>query len=169
VTTRCLSALQYDPEGFGEIPWDDFLEVLNSPEFAAEVDANKRDILLQRAQERSTTAITFQDFVNVVSLNPTFPQLCFFARFFASFGFSFFVFRIFFVVSTCFIISFVFPSFCLYNSEEGSCLATSSTAASFAVSDPRPLQSPSYSPIRWVTVAASCASTPCFVKEMCSF
>jgi hypothetical protein len=59
--------LQYDPEGFGEIPWDDFLEVLNNPEFIAEVDANKRDMLLERAQERSTTAITFQDFVNVVS------------------------------------------------------------------------------------------------------
>jgi hypothetical protein len=62
-----LSALQYDPEGFGEIPWDDFLEVLNKPEFAAEVDANKRDILVLRAQERVTSAITFQDFVNVVS------------------------------------------------------------------------------------------------------
>jgi len=58
---------QYDPEGFGEIPWDDFLEVLNKPEFIAEVDAHKRDILLERAQERTTTAITFQDFVNVVS------------------------------------------------------------------------------------------------------
>jgi rhomboid-related protein 1/2/3 len=65
---RTCFALQYDPEGFGEIPWDDFLEVLNNPEFTAEVDANKRDILLERAQERSTTAITFQDFVNVVSL-----------------------------------------------------------------------------------------------------
>lgn len=65
-----LCALQYDPEGFGEIPWDDFLEVLNNPEFVAEVDANKRDILLERAQERATTAITFQDFVNVVSHSP---------------------------------------------------------------------------------------------------
>ncbi|GFG39064.1 hypothetical protein Cfor_11171, partial [Coptotermes formosanus] len=55
----------YDPEGFGEIPWDDFLEVLSNPEFIAEVDAHKRDILLERAQERTTTAITFQDFVNV--------------------------------------------------------------------------------------------------------
>lgn len=59
--------MQYDPEGFGEIPWDDFLEVLNQPEFAAEVDANKRDILVERAMERKTSAITFQDFVNVVS------------------------------------------------------------------------------------------------------
>jgi len=64
-----LCAWQYDPEGFGEIPWDDFLEVLNQPEFIAEVDAHKRDILLERAHERTTTAITFQDFVNVVSHN----------------------------------------------------------------------------------------------------
>ncbi|XP_049855443.1 uncharacterized protein LOC126336008 [Schistocerca gregaria] len=56
---------KYDPEGFGEIPWDDFVEVLNQPEFAAEVDAHKRDILLERALERKTSAITFQDFVNV--------------------------------------------------------------------------------------------------------
>jgi hypothetical protein len=71
-----LCTWQYDPEGFGEIPWDDFLEVLNKPEFIAEVDVHKRDILLERAQERSTTAITFQDFVNVVS---RFPRFLFFA------------------------------------------------------------------------------------------
>jgi rhomboid-related protein 1/2/3 len=72
---RTCFALQYDPEGFGEIPWDDFLEVLNNPEFIAEVDANKRDMLLERAQERSTSAITFQDFVNVVSVTCAFCLL----------------------------------------------------------------------------------------------
>ncbi|KAK6624244.1 hypothetical protein RUM44_011103 [Polyplax serrata] len=56
----------YDPEGFGEIPWEDFLQVLMNPEFVAEVDSNKREILLEKAQEKKTTAITFQDFVNVV-------------------------------------------------------------------------------------------------------
>ncbi|EEB17924.1 conserved hypothetical protein [Pediculus humanus corporis] len=55
----------YDPEGFGEIPWDDFLQVLKSPDFITEVDANKREILQEKAQERKTSAITFQDFVNV--------------------------------------------------------------------------------------------------------
>lgn len=60
--------LQYDPEGFGEIPWDDFVEVLKTPEFVEEVTPNKRDILADRAQDRKTSAITFQDFVNVVSL-----------------------------------------------------------------------------------------------------
>ncbi|KAG8326814.1 hypothetical protein J6590_032647, partial [Homalodisca vitripennis] len=58
---------KYDPEGFGEIPWDDFVEVLKTPEFVEEVTPNKRDILAERAQDRRTTAITFQDFVNVVS------------------------------------------------------------------------------------------------------
>lgn len=63
-------SFQYDPEGFGEIPWEDFLEVLKNPDFIAEVDANKREILAEKAQEGKTSAITFQDFVNVVSLNP---------------------------------------------------------------------------------------------------
>ncbi|KAK7790809.1 hypothetical protein R5R35_012064 [Gryllus longicercus] len=58
---------KYDPEGFGEIPWEEFLEALRQPDFLAEVDANKRDILAERARERRTTAITFQDFVNVMS------------------------------------------------------------------------------------------------------
>lgn len=62
------SLLQYDPEGFGEIPWDDFVEVLKTPEFVAEVAPNKRDILAERAQERKTPAITFQDFVNIVCI-----------------------------------------------------------------------------------------------------
>ncbi|XP_046660850.1 protein rhomboid isoform X1 [Homalodisca vitripennis] len=52
---------------FGEIPWDDFVEVLKTPEFVEEVTPNKRDILAERAQDRRTTAITFQDFVNVMS------------------------------------------------------------------------------------------------------
>lgn len=63
-----ILSFQYDPEGFGEIPWDDFVEVLKTPEFVAEVAPNKRDILAERAQERKTPAITFQDFVNIVSI-----------------------------------------------------------------------------------------------------
>lgn len=59
---------QYDSEGFGEIPWDDFIEVLKTPEFLDAITPNKRDILLDRALERNTTAITFQDFVNIVSI-----------------------------------------------------------------------------------------------------
>lgn len=64
---------QFDPEGFGEIPWEDFEQVLKSPDFMAEVDDNKREILAERAHEGKTSAITFQDFVNVVSSN-FFPQ-----------------------------------------------------------------------------------------------
>ncbi|KAL1452881.1 hypothetical protein WDU94_007067 [Cyamophila willieti] len=57
---------KYDSEGFGEIPWDDFIEVLKTPDFIQAITPNKRDILLDRALERKTTAITFQDFVNIV-------------------------------------------------------------------------------------------------------
>ncbi|GAB6033655.1 hypothetical protein CHUAL_013717 [Chamberlinius hualienensis] len=58
---------KFDPEGFGEIPWDDFLLALESPEFQSEVEPNKRELLANKARERKTTAITFQDFVNVMS------------------------------------------------------------------------------------------------------
>lgn len=60
--------VQYDPEGFGEIPLEDFLTALNSPEWKAEIPTNKRDILLTRAKESRVQAVTFQDFINVVSL-----------------------------------------------------------------------------------------------------
>ncbi|TGZ52795.1 Uncharacterized protein DBV15_07557 [Temnothorax longispinosus] len=60
--------LQFDPEGFGEIPLEDFLAALRSPEWKAEIPTNKRDILLTRAKESRVEAVTFQDFVNVVSL-----------------------------------------------------------------------------------------------------
>ncbi|OAD58486.1 hypothetical protein WN48_11140 [Eufriesea mexicana] len=56
-----------DPEGFGEIPVEDFLAALKSPEWKAEIPPNKRDILLTRTKESSVEAVTFQDFVNVVS------------------------------------------------------------------------------------------------------
>lgn len=58
---------KFDPEGFGEIPREDFLEALTSPEWRAEIPVNKREILLARVKESHADAITFQDFVNVVS------------------------------------------------------------------------------------------------------
>ncbi|XP_012538254.1 protein rhomboid [Monomorium pharaonis] len=58
---------KFDPEGFGEIPLEDFLTALRSPEWKAEIPTNKRDILLTRAKESGIEAITFQDFVNVMS------------------------------------------------------------------------------------------------------
>lgn len=63
-----LSIIQFDPEGFGEIPLEDFLTALSSSEWKAEIPTNKRDILLTRAKESHVQAVTFQDFVNVVSL-----------------------------------------------------------------------------------------------------
>ncbi|XP_072747984.1 protein rhomboid isoform X1 [Anoplolepis gracilipes] len=58
---------KFDPEGFGEIPLEDFLTALSSPEWKAEIPTNKRDILLTRAKESRVQAVTFQDFVNVMS------------------------------------------------------------------------------------------------------
>ncbi|XP_025194980.1 rhomboid-related protein 2-like isoform X1 [Melanaphis sacchari] len=58
---------KYDPEGFGEIPWNDFLMLLNSSDFVKFISQEKRDILLERARLSNTSAITFQDFVNIMS------------------------------------------------------------------------------------------------------
>ncbi|GJQ71940.1 stet [Trypoxylus dichotomus] len=56
---------KFDPEGFGEIPWAEFLNVLNRPEFRQRVDSGKREIFLEKARNATTPAITYQDFVNV--------------------------------------------------------------------------------------------------------
>ncbi|XP_046449667.1 rhomboid-related protein 2-like [Daphnia pulex] len=85
---------QFDPEGFGEIPWEDFGRALRSPEFRQHIEPHKIQQLeekfhlqqqqLDKDQEDNrsgcsggghhddrptsrTTAITFQDFVNVMS------------------------------------------------------------------------------------------------------
>ncbi|XP_012348446.1 rhomboid-related protein 3-like isoform X3 [Apis florea] len=57
---------KFDPEGFGEIPVEDFLAALKSAEWKTEIPPNKRDILLTRAKESRVEAVTFQDFVNVL-------------------------------------------------------------------------------------------------------
>ncbi|KAI8436072.1 hypothetical protein MSG28_004184 [Choristoneura fumiferana] len=48
----------FDPEGFGEIPWPDFIQTLQNPDFKAQ-------ILLDKAQNATSDSITFQEFVNV--------------------------------------------------------------------------------------------------------
>ncbi|KYB25800.1 hypothetical protein TcasGA2_TC034043 [Tribolium castaneum] len=58
---------KYDPEGFGEIPWGDLISAMSDPEFRHRVGTGKREILLEKARSATTPAITFQDFVNVVS------------------------------------------------------------------------------------------------------
>lgn len=40
----CLCYLQFDPEGFGEIPWPDFLQTLQNPDFIAQVPPHKREV-----------------------------------------------------------------------------------------------------------------------------
>lgn len=64
---------QFDPEGFGEIEVDDFIQnVLKSPEFQVHVPPNKRELLYERAIKaklpKGPGSISFQDFVNVVSV-----------------------------------------------------------------------------------------------------
>lgn len=58
-----------DPEGFGEIAVDDFLEALQLPEIQAQVPINKREILYERAMKakKHPGTVSFDDFVNVVS------------------------------------------------------------------------------------------------------
>ncbi|KAM7297586.1 hypothetical protein ISCGN_022737 [Ixodes scapularis] len=58
---------KFDPEGFGEIPWADFLAALEDPEFLHQVGPAKREILTAKAHRSHTSAITFDDFVAVVS------------------------------------------------------------------------------------------------------
>lgn len=95
--------MQFDPEGFGEIPWEDFERALRSAEFRRHIAPHKLEQLEQKLRvqldirrhwadeagatsgatsaaatpaddgrppgdRRPTSAITFQDFVNVVSL-----------------------------------------------------------------------------------------------------
>lgn len=59
--------LQYDPEGFGEIPWPELEAALSEPDFIQRIGSGKREVLLEKARSATTPAITFQDFVNVVS------------------------------------------------------------------------------------------------------
>ncbi|XP_063618982.1 uncharacterized protein LOC134791761 [Cydia splendana] len=60
---------RFDPEGFGEIPWPDFLVTLQNPDFKAQVPPHKQEILLDKAQSATSDSITFQEFVNVVSVS----------------------------------------------------------------------------------------------------
>lgn len=40
---------QFDPEGFGEIPWSEFLVVINRDEFKSQVPPEKIDSLIELA------------------------------------------------------------------------------------------------------------------------
>ncbi|KAG4069449.1 hypothetical protein HA402_001748 [Bradysia odoriphaga] len=63
----------FDPEGFGEIPVNDFLVALKSPEFQSQVPLSKRELLYDRAllsaeAKGGSGSVSFQDFVNVIFL-----------------------------------------------------------------------------------------------------
>lgn len=58
-----------DPEGFGEIPVDDFIAALKTPEIQDKVPFNKQELLYERAMKakKGPGTVSFQDFVEVVS------------------------------------------------------------------------------------------------------
>lgn len=62
---------QFDDEGFGEIPIDDFIIALTSPEFQTQVPTDKIEQLYYHAiygrEKYGTKAILFHDFLDVVS------------------------------------------------------------------------------------------------------
>lgn len=62
---------KFDPEGFGEIPVNDFIVALKSPELQSQVPFNKIELLYHRAlkskEPHASGSISFQEFVNVVS------------------------------------------------------------------------------------------------------
>ncbi|XP_022656448.1 uncharacterized protein LOC111272254 isoform X2 [Varroa jacobsoni] len=62
---------KFDPEGFGEIPWDDFLRALDTPEFEESIDCTKRELFRLKAQDRRTNAITFDEFIAVMTRKRT--------------------------------------------------------------------------------------------------
>lgn len=43
--------------------------LLNSSDFVQLISPEKRDVFIERARQSNTTAITFQDFVNIVSVH----------------------------------------------------------------------------------------------------
>lgn len=57
---------KFDPEGFGEILWEDFLRALDSADFEEGIDCTKRELFRLKAQDRRTNAITFDEFIAVV-------------------------------------------------------------------------------------------------------
>ena len=70
----------FDPEGFGEIPLDDFEHALDSREFITNISPGKiiilRDRLMAHRQMPGISAITFQEFVNTLSGKRTLSFKC---------------------------------------------------------------------------------------------
>lgn len=70
---------QFDPEGFGEIPVDEFLAALKSTELQSQVPLNKIELLYHRAlkskEPNGSGSVSFQEFVNVVSVRSTLAKI----------------------------------------------------------------------------------------------
>merc|ERR1719195_203559 len=70
---------KYDPEGFGEIPLDDFEVALETRDFLEAISPGKLIILQDKAvqfREMGISAVTFQDFVNTLSGKRTLSFKC---------------------------------------------------------------------------------------------
>ena len=70
---------KYDPEGFGEIPLEDFVKALDSRDFLQAISPGKLIILQDKAlqlKQLHKSAITFQDFVNTLSSKRTLSFKC---------------------------------------------------------------------------------------------
>lgn len=70
---------KYDPEGFGEIPLEDFEVALDTRDFLQTISPGKLIILQDRAlllRQLGLSAITFQDFVNTLSGKRTLSFKC---------------------------------------------------------------------------------------------
>ena len=70
---------KYDPEGFGEIPIEDFEKALDSRDFLQAISPGKLIILQDKAvqlRQMKISAITFQDFVNTLSGKRTLSFKC---------------------------------------------------------------------------------------------
>lgn len=62
---------QFDDDGFGEIPIEDFIIALTSPEFQTQVPSDKIELLYHHStrlkEEFGLRTVPFQDFLDVVS------------------------------------------------------------------------------------------------------
>ena len=60
---------KFDPEGFGEIPWKDFLHSLDSQDFRKIVEPGKLTLLryLSQSYSQKSSAMTLQLFISIVS------------------------------------------------------------------------------------------------------
>ncbi|XP_063698403.1 uncharacterized protein LOC134829305 isoform X2 [Culicoides brevitarsis] len=65
-----------DPEGFGEIAWDDFISAINFSNIQQYVPVNKQEELYYRTSKKGSNTVSFQDFVEVMSGKRSYSFKC---------------------------------------------------------------------------------------------